>query len=69
MPKGFPTKNGKLYCGTCHTPHTESGSEKKLDYTIMRKHNVNSDLSIESHKENSENKMNHPKFEDTVDKL
>ena len=69
MPKGFPTKDGKLYCGTCHTPHTETGSEKKLDYTFMRKPNVNSALCIECHKENSEHGMNHPILEDTEDKL
>jgi len=69
LPKGFPVKKGKLYCGTCHTPHTETGSEKKLDYTFMRKPNVDSALCIECHKENSEHGMNHPILEDTEDKL
>ncbi|TCK06244.1 cytochrome c3 family protein [Phorcysia thermohydrogeniphila] len=69
LPKGFPTKDGKLYCGTCHTPHTETGSEKKLDYTFMRKPNVNSALCMECHKANAEHGMNHPILEDTADKL
>ena len=65
MPKDFPTKDGKLYCGTCHTPHTETGSEKKLDYTFMRKPNVNSKLCMECHEENAEGKVNHPILKDT----
>ena len=69
LPKGFPSKDGKLYCGTCHTPHTKTGSEKKLDYTFMRKPNVNSALCIECHKENSKHGINHPILEDTEDKL
>ncbi len=69
IPKGFPLKKGKLYCGTCHTPHTETGSEKKLDYTFMRKPNVNSALCIACHKENSEHGINHPILEDTNNKI
>ena len=69
IPKGFPLKNGKLYCGTCHTPHTETGSEKKLDYTFMRKPNVNSALCIACHEENSKHGMNHPILKDTKNKL
>ncbi len=69
MPKGFPLKGNKLYCGTCHTPHTETGSEKKLDYTFMRKPNVDSNLCMECHEENSEHARNHPILEDTADKF
>lgn len=69
MPEGFPLKDGKLYCGTCHTPHTETGSEKKLDYTFMRKPNVNSALCIECHKDNAEHDLNHPLLEETEGKL
>jgi len=64
MPKGFPTKKGKLYCATCHTPHTKTGSEKKLDYTFMREPNVNSALCIKCHKENREKGRNHPILND-----
>jgi len=69
MPEGFPLKDGKLYCGTCHTPHTETGSEKKLDYTFMRKPNVNSALCVACHEENSAHGENHPILEETEDKL
>jgi predicted CXXCH cytochrome family protein len=69
MPKGFPLKNGRLYCGTCHTPHTKTGSEKKLDYTFMREPNVNSALCIKCHEANSKHGMNHPILSDTKGKL
>ena len=69
IPKGFPLKDGKLYCGTCHTPHTKTGSEKKLDYTFMRYPNVNSALCIKCHEANSKHGMNHPILEDTKGKL
>ncbi len=69
IPKGFPLRNGRLYCGTCHTPHTKSGSEKKLDYTFMRKPNVNSALCMECHKENAKHGINHPILKDTEGKL
>ncbi|RUM88626.1 MAG: hypothetical protein DSZ25_01880, partial [Thermovibrio sp.] len=62
IPKGFPLQNGKLYCGTCHTPHTKTGSEKKLDYTFMREPNVNSALCIKCHGANAEHGENHPIF-------
>ncbi|RUM91688.1 MAG: hypothetical protein DSZ26_00315 [Thermovibrio sp.] len=64
MPKGFPLQSGRLYCGTCHTPHTKTGSEKKLDYTFMREPNVNSSLCMKCHKENGEHGRNHPIFKD-----
>nr|WP_163328137.1 cytochrome c3 family protein [Desulfurobacterium thermolithotrophum] len=69
LPKDFPTKDGKLYCGTCHTPHTKAGSEKKLDYTFMRKQNKNSSLCMDCHRENAAHGMNHPILEDTAGKL
>ncbi len=69
MPKGFPLLNGKLYCGTCHTPHTKTGSEKKLDYTFMREPNVNSALCMKCHKVNAEHGLNHPILKDTEGKL
>ncbi|GEM_PF-893183 len=65
MPQQFPLKNGKLYCGTCHTPHTNTGSENKIDYTFMRIPNVNSALCIACHKENGEHGLNHPVLSDT----
>jgi predicted CXXCH cytochrome family protein len=69
MPKGFPLQNGRLYCGTCHTPHTKTGSEKKLDYTFMREPNVNSSLCMKCHKENEEHGRNHPIFKDEKEPL
>ena len=65
IPKQFPLKNGKLYCGTCHTPHTKTGSENKIDYAFMRIPDVNSALCIACHKENSQHGLNHPVLKDT----
>jgi predicted CXXCH cytochrome family protein len=69
MPKEFPLHKGKLYCATCHTPHTKTGSEKKLDYTFMREPNVNSALCIKCHEENRKKKENHPILNDTKEEL
>ena len=65
IPSKFPLRNGKLYCGTCHTPHSSAGSQKKLDFTFMREANSNSNMCIDCHRENAAHGMNHPVLKDT----
>ncbi len=66
IPKEYPLENGKLFCGTCHTPHTNDGS--KVDYAFMRKPNVNSAMCMDCHKGNVGH-GNHPILEATAGKL
>ncbi|WP_022847593.1 cytochrome c3 family protein [Desulfurobacterium sp. TC5-1] len=68
IPKKFPLHNGRLFCGTCHTPHSEVGSQDKLDYTFMRFKNTDSSMCIDCHKNNTGH-GNHPILADTAGKM
>ena len=68
IPDKYPLNNGKLFCGTCHTPHSEVGSQDKLDYTFMRFKNTDSSMCIDCHR-NNKGHGNHPVLEETAGKM
>ncbi|MBI4651897.1 hypothetical protein HY745_11580 [Candidatus Desantisbacteria bacterium] len=56
MPQGYPLQNGKVYCGTCHSPHTLPNK------SWLRTVNNNSSLCKECHRTKIGNAVsgNHP---------
>ncbi len=56
IPQGFPLKEGKIYCGTCHSPHTLPNK------TWLRALNINSSYCRECHRTKTGNTPtgNHP---------
>jgi predicted CXXCH cytochrome family protein len=53
-------KNGKVYCGTCHTPHSLKPSKKGGLAPFLRQEKLNSELCLSCHSSQAQNHLNHP---------
>ncbi len=53
-------KHGKIYCGTCHTPHSLKPTRPGGLAPFLRKAKINSDLCLNCHSNQAQNHKNHP---------
>lgn len=59
--QGLPLdKNGDIYCGTCHTPHSLTPSGAGGLAPFLREEKINSDLCISCHSNQASDHTNHP---------
>jgi len=59
--QGMPLdKNGNIYCGTCHTPHSLKPDRIGGLAPFLRKEKINSALCLSCHSTQSKDHLNHP---------
>ena len=59
--EGLPLdKNGQIYCGTCHTPHSLKPAQQGGLAPFLRKEKINSELCLSCHSGQAKDHVNHP---------
>ncbi len=53
-------KNGDIYCGTCHTPHSLKPENQGGLAPFLRDEKINSSLCLNCHSDQAANHLNHP---------